>query len=97
MLCMPDDEYFKYVEPLSPEGMERLNGLINAADTLDDELTAAVIANDAFEKDRETLEELGSVFEEILAEYKAAMNGEAVSETWERDILHAEKSLLECP
>ena len=73
---MSDEDYFKDREPLSPEGTRRMNALVDEYDEIALELEAAK-------------GELSEVLSSILDAYERAMEGEALSETWEEDIEHA--------
>ena len=73
---MTDEEYFKYIEPLSPAGMKRLLEIMDVSDEIDLELSEAKA-------------QLTKVLSDILDAYERAMGGEALSEDWEEDIEHA--------
>ena len=83
MESMSDAEYFNYLEPLSPEGARRVRELIEG-------LTEA---EDTIETWEECSAKLGELTIKLLKDYGSAMTGEALSESWEQDLVAAKAAL----
>ena len=83
MESMSDAEYFNYLEPLSPEGARRVRELIEGITE----------AEDTIETWEECSAKLGELTIKLLKDYGSAMTGEALSESWEQDLVAAKAAL----
>ena len=90
MESMSDAEYFNYLEPLSPEGARRVRELIEDLTEAEDSVLSL---EDTIETWEECSAKLGELTIKLLKDYGSAMTGEALSESWEQDLVAAKAAL----